>query len=59
MGESLADQKICKSNAINGKFGGLHLAELGLTAGRQMKFGRGMSFYKLTVDQNIQFSIFV
>ena len=48
---------------IYGKSGGLHLAEPGLMAGRQagsqavcqMKFGRGMTFLKLAVDQNIQF----
>ena len=37
------------------KSGGLHLAELGLTAGSpaDKKFRRGSKFQKLAVDQNI------
>jgi len=45
--ESLADQEIHKSNMIGHnlwKFASLHLAELGLKAGRQMKFGGGITF---------------
>ena len=49
--ESSADQEIRKSNAIVHnlwKIWGQHLAELGLTAGRQavrqMKFGCGLKF---------------
>ena len=30
--------------------------ELSLTAGWLTKFGRGLKFYKLAVDQNIRFS---
>ena len=41
---------------------GPHLAEPGFTAGGQagwlMKFGRGLKFQKLAVDQNIPFSAF-
>ena len=36
-------------------FGGLHLAEPSLTAGRQTKFGQGLKFLKLAVDHNIRF----
>ena len=42
------------------KSGGLHLEEPGFTAGRlagrPTKFGQGLKFLKLAVDQNIRFS---
>ena len=51
-------------NITSERSGGLHLVELGLTAGRQAgspavwqtKFGRGLRFQKLAVDRNIRFS---
>ena len=46
-----------------GKSGGLHLAEPGVMAGRLagqlMKFGRGLKFLKLALDQNIRFSTLI
>ena len=40
-----------------GKSGGLHLAELGLTAGRQSGRQNSGENLKLVVDQNIQFFV--
>ena len=37
------------------KSGGLHQEESDLMAGRQTKFGRGLTFEKLAVNQNIRF----